>query len=110
MIADFRQAHPAIENGLEQATTFLSLISLISLIVGALGVATAIRAHLDQRLDSIAVMKCLGAQSNQIMRIYVIQTLVLGLIGSSLGILVGLVVEAVFPSLIARYFNTRPAV
>lgn len=109
LIADFRQAHPAIENGLQQATTFLSLISLISLIVGALGVATAIRAHLDQRLDSIAVMKCMGARSNQIMRIYVIQTIVLGLIGSCLGIMVGLVVQAVFPSLIAKYFNVRPA-
>lgn len=108
MIADFRQAHPAIENGLRTATTFLSLVSLISLIVGALGVATAIRAHLDQRLDSIAVMKCLGARSSQIMRIYVIQTLVLGLIGSSLGILVGIGVQAVFPILIAKYFHVRP--
>ncbi len=108
MIADFRQAHPAIENGLRQATTFLSLVSLISLIVGALGVATAIRAHLDQRLDSIAVMKCMGARSADIMRIYVIQTLVLGFIGSGLGVLVGIFVQAVFPSLIAKYFNVRP--
>ncbi len=108
MIADFRQAHPAIENGLQQATTFLSLVSLISLIVGALGVATAIRAHLDQRLDSIAIMKCLGARSGHIMRIYVIQTIVLGLIGSTLGIVVGLMVQAVFPTLIGKYFNVRP--
>lgn len=108
MIADFRQAHPAIENGLQQATTFLSLVSLISLIVGALGVATAIRAHLDQRLDSIAIMKCLGARSSQIIRIYVIQTIVLGLIGSTLGILVGLMVQTIFPSLIGKYFNVRP--
>ncbi len=108
MTADFRQAHPAIENGLNQATTFLSLVSLISLIVGALGVATAIRAHLDQRLDSIAVMKCLGARSGQIMRIYVIQTVVLALIGSGFGILVGLGVQAVFPLLIAKYFKIHP--
>jgi putative ABC transport system permease protein len=109
MIADFRQAHPAIERGLDEATMFLSLVSLISLIVGALGVATAIRAHLDQRLDSIAVMKCLGARSNQIMRIYVIQTAVLGLMGSTMGIAVGLVVQLVFPTLIARYFHLRPS-
>ena len=51
-------------------------------------------AHLQQRLDSIAIMKCLGARSSQIMRIYVIQTLVLGLIGGMLGILVGLAVQA----------------
>lgn len=108
LIADFRQAHPAIERGLNTATTFLSLVSLISLIVGALGVATAIRAHLDQRLDSIAIMKCLGARSSQIMRIYVIQTLVLGLIGSLLGIVVGLAVQAVFPALLAKYFQIGP--
>jgi putative ABC transport system permease protein len=109
LIADFRGAHPAIERGLESATTFLSLVSLVSLIVGALGVATAIRAHLEQRLDSIAVMKCLGARSNQIMRIYVIQTVVLGLIGSGLGVCVGLVVQTVFPALMSRYFQIRPA-
>ncbi len=108
MIADFRQAHPAIERGLDEATTFLSLVSLISLIVGALGVATAIRAHLDQRLDSIAVMKCLGARSPQIMRIYVIQTVMLALIGSGFGILVGLGIQAVFPLLIEKYFKVRP--
>jgi putative ABC transport system permease protein len=108
LIADFRQAHPAIERGLNTATTFLSLVSLISLIVGALGVATAIRAHLDQRLDSIAIMKCLGARSGQIMRIYVIQTVVLGLIGSLLGIMVGLVVQLIFPTLLAKYFQVSP--
>lgn len=108
LIADFRQAHPAIERGLGTATTFLSLVSLISLIVGSLGVATAIRAHLDQRLDSIAIMKCLGAGSNQIMRIYVIQTLVLGMIGSLLGIMVGLGVQAIFPTLMAKYFQISP--
>ena len=42
-------------------------------------------------------MKCLGARSSQIMRIYVIQTVVLALIGSGLGILVGLLVQLVFP-------------
>jgi putative ABC transport system permease protein len=108
LIADFRQAHPAIERGLDTATTFLSLVSLISLIVGALGVATAIRAHLDQRLDSIAIMKCLGARSAQIMRIYVIQTIVLALTGSALGILVGFGVQAVFPILLAKYFEISP--
>ncbi len=66
--------NPAIEQGLERATIFLSLVSLIALIVGALGVATAIQAHFAQKMDSIAVMKCLGARSNQIVWIYVLQT------------------------------------
>ncbi|NUN02063.1 MAG: ABC transporter permease, partial [Bryobacteraceae bacterium] len=52
LIADFRQTHPLITRGLNRATTFLSLVSLISLIVGALGIATAVHSHLRQRMDS----------------------------------------------------------
>ena len=63
MAADYREGHPRISRALERSTTFLSLVSLIALIVGALGVATAIHSHLQQRLDSIAILKCLGARS-----------------------------------------------
>ena len=108
LIADFTETHPLITRGLNRATTFLTLVSLISLIVGALGVATAMHAHLRQRMDSIAVMKCLGARSSQIMRIYLLQTLLLGLAGSALGVAFGLAVQAAFPSLIARYFPLAP--
>ena len=104
-VADFRQSHPIITDGLDQATTFLSLISLIALIVGAIGVAMAMHAHLQQKMDHIAVMKSLGATSGEIMRIYTIQTLMLGLVGGLAGVAVGRVVEQVFPLLITRYFS-----
>jgi putative ABC transport system permease protein len=107
MISDFRQTNPAIEQGLERATTFLSLVSLIALIVGALGVATAIQAHLSQRMDSIAVMKCLGARSSQILSIYVLQTAGLGLTGGIMGVLFGLLVERAFPIFLDRYFHLQ---
>ena len=51
---------------LDRSTTFLSLVSLIALIVGALGVATAIHSHIQQKLDTIAILKCLGATSSQV--------------------------------------------
>src|SRR5579863_4821049 len=108
LIADFRQTHPVITQGLNRATTFLSLVSLIALIVGALGVATAMHAHLQQRMDSIAIMKCIGARSREIMQIYLLQTIGLGLAGGLVGIAFGTVVEAAFPPLIARYFHLRP--
>ena len=107
LITDFRQTNPAIEQGLERATTFLSLVSLIALIVGALGVATAIQAHLSQRMDGIAVMKCLGASSSQILSIYAIQTAGLGLAGGIIGVLFGLLVERAFPIFIDRYFHIQ---
>ncbi len=110
LIADYRETHPLITRGLDRATAFLSLVSLVSLIVGALGVATAMHSHLQQRMDSIAVMKCLGARSSQIIRIYLLQTLMLGLAGALLGALLGLAVQGAFPSLLARYFPVSPGV
>ena len=109
-INDYRQTNPAIEQGLARATTFLSLVSLIALIVGALGVATAIQAHLAQKMDSIAVMKCLGARSNQIVGLYVLQTAGLGLAGGLIGIAFGLGVQRVFPIFISRYFHVATQV
>jgi putative ABC transport system permease protein len=108
-VSDFREIHPTIRRGLERATRFLSLVSLIALIVGALGVGMAMHSHLQNRLDSIAIMKCLGARSAQVTRIYALQTLGLGLAGSAVGVFVGYGVQAWAPNLIAQYFPIRPA-
>lgn len=105
LIADYSQAHPLIEQGLRQSTSFLSLVSLIALVIGALGVATAIQAHLQQKMDSIAIMKCLGAKSGQILRIYILQTAGLGIAGSVLGILAGSLVQMAMPLFLTRYFQ-----
>ncbi len=105
IIADFRETHPLITRGLDQATTFLSLISLIALIVGSIGVATAMQSHLQQKMDSIAVMKSLGASSYKLIRIYMTQALGLALVGGVGGLIVGLFVQWAFPLLLSRYFN-----
>lgn len=108
LIADFRESHPIVTQALNRSTTFLSLVSLITLIIGAIGVGTAMRAHIQQRMDSIAIMKCIGARSRHIMRIYLLQTVALGLAGGLLGVAFGLVVQRAFPAFLARYFEMEP--
>jgi putative ABC transport system permease protein len=108
LIADFRETHPIVTQGLNRATTFLSLVSLITLIIGAIGVGTAMRAHIQQRMDSIAIMKCIGARSSHVMRIYLLQTIALGLAGGLLGVAFGLVVQRAFPIFLAHYFELEP--
>ncbi|MEO8053174.1 MAG: FtsX-like permease family protein, partial [Acidobacteriota bacterium] len=105
LIADFRESNPIITRGLDRATTFLSLVSLIAMIVGALGVAMAMHAHLQQKMDNIAVMKSLGATSRDIIGIYTLQTLMLGLVGGFAGVIVGRIVERTLPLLISRFFH-----
>jgi len=109
LIADANHSHPLITRGLDQATVFLSLVSLIALIVGAIGVAMAMHAHLQQKMDHIAVMKSLGATSGEIIRIFLLQTMMLGLAGGLLGVVVGRVVEQVFPSIIAKILTLNAA-
>lgn len=105
LITDYRETHPFITRALDRATTFLSLVSMIALIVGALGVAMAIHSHIQQRLDTIAIMKCIGARSAQIMRIYTLQAALLGLAGGVAGLAVGVAVQWAFPLLLRRYFQ-----
>ena len=107
-IADYRETNPALTAGLDQATSLLSLMSLVALVLGAVGVAMAMRAHLAQRLDTIAIMKSLGASSGQIIKIYLIQTLLLGAAGGLLGVLLGIGVQLAFPYLLASLINVRP--
>jgi putative ABC transport system permease protein len=107
-LQDAHSINPNLSRGLDHATTFLTFISLIVLIVGALGVASAMHAHLQLRLDSIATMKVLGARNAQILRIYGLQTLALGAAGGVLGVGLGAVIERGFPLLLARYFPALP--
>ena len=104
-LADYTETHPIITRGLDRSTTFLSLIGLIALVIGAMGVGSAMHGHLRQKLDSIAMMKCIGARSSQVIRIYTAQTLILGLSGGVLGAGLGVAVAAAFPGMIARYFT-----
>ena len=109
-IIDYRETNPALTQGLDRATSLLSLMSLVALVLGAIGVAMAMRAHLQQRLDTIAIMKSLGARSGQIMKIYLLQTLLLGLIGGLLGVALGVGVQLAFPRLLAKLVNIDAAV
>lgn len=107
LVADSTEAHPLITRGVERATTFLSLVSLIALIVGAIGVAMAMYAHLQQKMDNIAVMKSLGGTSSEIIGIFTIQTLMLGLLGGLAGVVIGRGIEEVFPSLVSQIFEIQ---
>ncbi len=108
-VSDYRDASEGLTRALDGATGLLSLMSLVALVLGAIGVAMAIRAHLAQRLDSIAIMKALGAGSGSIIRIYVLQTLLLGLCGAGIGVLLGFGVQLVMPLFLARLLHLTPA-
>jgi len=80
---------------IDQLEYFLSFIGLASLVAGGLGVAGAVSAYLDQRKESIAVLKALGADGAFVRSVYVVQIGVLAALGVVIGVALGAVVPLV---------------
>jgi len=97
-VMDFREGNPALSQGLDNSTSILSLICLVAMVLGAIGVAMAMHAHLEQRMDMLAILKAVGAGSGDLLRIFLLQTLGLGLAGGLLGVAVGVGVMAALPA------------
>ena len=97
-VMDFREGNPALTRGLDNATSILSLICLVAMVLGAIGVAMAMHAHLEQRMDMLAILKAVGADSSDLLRIFLLQTLGLGMAGGLLGVAAGVVVMAALPA------------
>ncbi|BAN35396.1 hypothetical protein SCD_n01575 [Sulfuricella denitrificans skB26] len=82
-------ARPEIRAALSRAERFLGLAALTSIILAAVAVVMATRRFMARHLDNCAVMRCLGAQQRLIFRLYLIQFLLLGMLASLIGCLLG---------------------
>ena len=82
-------ASPGLQRSIGRFAQFLTLVGLTALVVGGVGVANAIRAYLETKREVIASFKCLGATGGFVFRIYLIQMLVIALIGIGIGLAIG---------------------
>jgi putative ABC transport system permease protein len=94
-------ASPQLERTITRFTQFLTLVGLAALLVGGVGVANAVKSHIDRRRDVIASLKALGATGRDVFAIYLTQVLVLAAIGS----LIGLVLGAGLPFVVVGLFG-----
>jgi len=93
-IEGVRDARPEVRSALERAERFLALAALVSVVVAAAGTALAARRFVQRHLDSTAVMRCLGASSRRMVGSYALQLLILGLLGSIAGGVVGVAAQS----------------
>jgi len=94
-------ASPQLERTITRFTQFLTLVGLAALLVGGVGVANAVKSHIDRRRDVIAAFKALGATGRDVFSIYLTQVIVLAAIGS----LIGLALGAALPFAIVGLFG-----
>ncbi|MEO7215380.1 FtsX-like permease family protein [Mucilaginibacter sp.] len=76
---------------------FLSLVAFIALLLGCVGVASAINIYIREKIASIAIMRCMGVKASEAFLIYLIQITGIGLIGSVAGAILGTSVQHLLP-------------
>jgi putative ABC transport system permease protein len=81
--------------------SFLALIGTFALLLGGIGVASAMSAYMAQKRDTVATLRCLGATAPQVIVIYLLQAGAMGLIGAAAGTAIGVSVQWVLPRLLA---------
>lgn len=98
---DVRDARPEIRSALDRAEHFLGLAALTAVMLAGVALALASRHFISRHLDACAMMRCLGADQAQVLRIFLYQFLLLGFCAVLLGELLGYLSQAVLVESIA---------
>lgn len=84
-------------------TGFLNLVAFVALLLGCIGVASAIHIYVREKLATIAILRCLGAKGTQAFLIYLIQIAIMGLAGSIVGAVSGSMIQFLLPKIFAGF-------
>ncbi len=98
-IASYDEAQPGLRRFFARLATYLGLVGMASLLVGGIGVATAVTTFVRRQLVSIAILKVLGAEARALLAIYVAQALAVGLGGSLVGSALGVAIQPLLGAL-----------
>ena len=82
-------AAPQLRRVIDRLAMFLTLASLAALLVGGVGAANAVKAYMDGRARTVAILKCLGAPARVIFRAYLLQVAVIAVIATTIGAVIG---------------------
>ena len=89
--------------GLGNLNRFLGLVGFIALLLGGLGVGSAVHVYVKQRLETVAVLRCVGAKSGRTFWIYLVQAMAMGIAGGLAGCLLGIGVQLLLPRVVADF-------
>ena len=97
------RARTVVENevnlteSIDQLSDFLGVVGLVALLLGGIGVASGVHAFVARKIDTVAVLRCLGATSRQVLIIYVLQAAVMGFVGAAAGAALGVAIQYALP-------------
>ena len=96
-VRSYREAGARLARRLKRGESYLSLAGFVILILGGVGVWSVVRVFVAQKLGSIAVLKCLGASTRQVLAIYFFQVIAMSIVGSVVGVSLAAVAVRLIP-------------
>ncbi len=103
-LLDVRESRPELRTALERAGRFLGLAALLSVLLAGVAVATAARRFATRHLDTAAILRAHGARTGFVVRGFALEMLGLAVLGGTLGILLGVLLQWGLAAILARLF------
>lgn len=97
------QRETNISESVQELADFLGIVGLIALLLGGIGVASGVNAFVTRKIDTVAVLRCLGATSGQVLAIYVAQAASMGFVGAAAGAALGIGIQYSLPLVIKGF-------
>jgi putative ABC transport system permease protein len=82
---------------------YLGLVAFLALLLGGLGVASAVHVFVKRKRDTVAVLRCLGASSRQVLAVFLLQIVAASLVGGVGGAALGLALQGLLPRLLGGF-------
>ena len=86
-----------LASAIDQLHDYLAIVGLVALLLGGIGVASGVHAFVMRKIDPVAILRCLGATSWQVLTIYAAQAAVMGFIGALGGVILGVGIQFLMP-------------
>lgn len=93
-LVDLQEASPQIRSAIDRSGRFLNLAALVTILLAAIAVAIAARRYVARHLDTVALMKSMGASQRLVLQISVLELLLIGLAAGIAGTIIGYAAQA----------------
>jgi putative ABC transport system permease protein len=108
-VTSWRLSEDRLSENLETAENYLSLVGFVIVVIGGIGVWSVTRVLVQQKIRSVAILKCVGASSGTVLATYVMQAFVLALAGSALAVGIAAVAIKLIPASILAAIGAQGA-
>lgn len=106
-IDNLETGRPEVRSAVDRAQRFLGLTALLAAILAGVAIALGTRRFVERHLDGCAVMRCIGATQAQLLRLYALEFLALGLAACAAGCAIGFVAQEAIAAAVAEVVRSE---